>query len=285
MKTGHSILDRMLCEVEAEIAEAKRKRPLADIKRMIQDAPEVRSFGPALREGFGLIAEIKACSPSHGPFPSRNVKQAPKLYDSSRAVRAISVLTNATRFGMSIQRLRDVRSAVNKPVLRKEFILDEYQVYEARAFGADAILLMANVLDGDRLRALHRLARGLGMDALFECHTIEEIRSVPRDAVIYGINSRNFDSKVFRIARAVADKPASRGDPTTDLAKFKLVAHLPKRAIKVAESGVAPGNISEVRDRYGFHAALVGTSLLAAEDGIAAMLQRFEDAILDSDSG
>ena len=157
---------------------------------MLPDAP---SHG-ALAASFGLIAEIKERSPSVGPMRAENVTDAPDAYDESPIVAALSVLTNAHHFGMDIERLAAIRSRVTKPVLRKDFMIDEYQVREARAFGADAILLMANVLDAPRLAGFHDLARELGMEVLFEVHTEEEIALLPTDARIVGINSRKFKS-------------------------------------------------------------------------------------------
>lgn len=280
MKTTHTILDEILVAVRRELAEAQRRRSPAELRRMVADAPPVCSLGAALRAGFGLMAEIKERSPSQGGMRKANVAGAPAAYEASRIVRAISVLTNASHFGMSPERLLQVRLASTKPVLRKDFIFDEYQVYEARAFGADAILLMANLLDATELHRLYQLTRGLGMDALFECHDLEQIARVPTGAEIYGINSRSFavgsgDYTAARAGRAAG----AQCDSTTDLNRFEIGRHLPPHAVKVAESGIHPETIAAVRDRFGFHAALVGTSLLVAEQGVERELAAFELAL------
>ncbi len=270
-------------DVRREVAEATRARPLAELKRWIADAPPVRSFANALRTSFGLIAEIKERSPSQGPMRRENVDAAPTAYESSPIVRAISVLTNLTHFGMNIERLHQVKKRGTRPVLRKDFIFDDYQVYEARAFGADAILLMANLLEADELRRLYALARELGMEALFECHTREQIESVPAGAQIYGINSRTFSVSSADYAEARRQRAAgSQQDLTTDLRQFELVGHLPAHAIKVAESGVHPETVAALRDELGYHAALVGTSLLTASHGVARVLEAFERALRHS---
>jgi indole-3-glycerol phosphate synthase len=227
-----------------------------------------------------LIAEIKERSPSHGSMRRKNIDDAPAAYERSGIVRAISVLTNATHFGMSMERLRQVKTATTKPVLRKDFIFDDYQVYEARAFGADAILLMANLLDAEEMRRLHQLACELNMDVLFECHTREQIEQVPTSAEIYGINSRTFDTDedAYEAARKHSQSGSKR-DLTTDMDRFDLARMLPGHAIKVAESGIDPTTVARVRDQLGFHAALVGTSLLTAEHGVAKELERFENAL------
>src|SRR5262245_26575701 len=193
-KPAHTILDRILVDVRGELTAAQQQLPLAELKRRTADAPAVRSFPAALRSSFGLIAEIKERSPSQGLMRRQNIDEAPQAYERSPVVRAISVLTNATHFGMSIQRLTHIKTSTTKPVLRKDFIFDEYQVWEARAFDADAILLMANLLDAEQMRRLYELTRELGMEALFECHTREQIMQVPANARIYGINSRSFST-------------------------------------------------------------------------------------------
>src|SRR5258705_6273115 len=128
-----SFLEEIVERKRGEIEQAKRARGLADLKGMIPDAPPVRPLAAALSNGFGLIAELKRRSPSGGEMRTENFEQAPRAYAESFAVKAVSVLTNTTDFGMSIEDLMRVRNVVPKPILRKDFILEEYQVYEARA--------------------------------------------------------------------------------------------------------------------------------------------------------
>ncbi len=285
MKKSSSILEQILIEVRKELAAAQQKRPLSELKAQMRDAPPVRSLAAALQAGFGLIAEIKERSPSHGPMRRENVDLAPAAYEHCSLVHGISVLTNASHFGMDMHRLRAVKIATTKPVLRKDFIFDEYQVYEARAFGADAILLMANLLEPSEMRKLYAVARELEMDALFECHNREQIAQTPEDAILYGINSRTFDARkntlgVGRYAvSALLGRLGSAKDLTIDEGRFELGQFLPSGAIKVAESGVYPETVAVLRDRLGYHAALIGTSLLSAAQGIDEELQRFEEAL------
>ena len=280
MKQTNTILDRIMVDVRAEVAEAQRCRPVAELQRRLADAPPVRSLPSALRSGFGLIAEIKERSPSQGPMRAENVAAAPAAYEESAVVRAFSVLTNATHFDMNIERLAVIRAAVTKPILRKDFIYDDYQVIEARAFGADAILLMANLLDVGELRRLFDLARSLGLGVLFECHDIEQIRAVPAGALIYGINSRTFASDAALYEASRRHRAAGgQDDLTTDLRQFDLVSHLPAGTLKVAESGVSVCTAARLRDTLGYHAALVGTSLLLSPAGVAAELKSFETAL------
>ena len=273
-----TILDRILADVRVEIDGAKRLRSLADVRAMIADAPPVRPLDAALESSFGLIAEIKACSPSVGAMRTENVAEAPSAYEESSAVRAISVLTNERHSSGSMEHLKEIRSMVSKPVLRKDFILEEYQVREARAFGADAILLMASVLDAARLKGFHELALELGMESLFEVHDEEEVAALPSQARIVGINSRRFkapeDSAGFA---AVGGAGSSEKDFSIRLDTFDLVDRLPTGTIRVAESGLDAGNVASVAKK--FHAALVGTSLLRDPDGIRAGLAAFEEAL------
>lgn len=270
MKT---ILDDILRDVRTELEAARARRPLAEIRSMIPDAIPPRAFAPALARGFCLIAEVKERSPSVGPMREKNVADALPAYEESPAVAAVSVLTNEQHFGMGIERLAAAKSFLSKPVLRKDFFLDEYQVREARAFGADAILLMANVLDQARLQGFYDLARELGMEALFEVHTAEELDLLPRDARVVGINSRKFKTT----SGFVGKSGASDKDFSLDYSAFELADKLPAGAIKVAESGISPSNLGTVRER--FNAVLVGTSLLRDERGLRACLGEFEEAM------
>jgi indole-3-glycerol phosphate synthase len=177
---------------------------------------------------------------------------------------------------MGIEDLSKMKQQISKPILRKDFIFEEYQVYEARAFGADALLLMANVIDRENMRRLFELSKELGMDVLFEAHTKEEIESIPPGAKLYGINSRKFKASTQTFASSTKGS-----DFTVELETFSLINHLPKDAIKIAESGVSPSQLSDVLN-MGYDAVLVGTSLLKAESGIENMLKDFERAISQS---
>ena len=278
MAAAPTILDRILADVHGEVAAAKRRRPEADLRAMIADAPPVRPLDAVLAFPFGLIAEIKASSPSVGPMRAENVGEAPRAYEESPVVKALSVLTNERHFGGSMERLREIRTLVSKPVLRKDFILEEYQVREARAFGADAILLMASVLDASRLKGFHELALELGMEALFEVHDEEEVAALPAVARIVGINSRRFKAPEESAGfAALGGAGASGKDFSIRLDTFALVDQLPAGTIRVAESGLNAETIASVAGR--FHAALVGTSLLRDPAGIRAGLSAFERAL------
>ncbi len=268
-----TFLDQILADVAHELSSTKAARPLADIRARLADAPPPRDFRAALATGFGLIAEIKERSPSVGPMRAANIAAAPAAYEESPIVRGLSILTNAHHFGMDITRLAAIRAQVTKPVLRKDFIVDEYQIREARAFGADAILLMANVLDAPRLAGFYDLARELGLAVLFEVHIEEEIALLPAEAAIVGINSRKFKSTTGFVGAT----GRSASDFSLAFDAFDLAGKLPAGALHVAESGIGPDNLALARDR--FDAVLVGTSLLRDEAGIHACLAKFEAAL------
>jgi len=259
-----TFLHTIKAEVEREVEEAKKRRDLGELKRMARNAPPALSFPAALSAGFGIIAEIKRRSPSAGEMRPENFHDAPSAYETSRIVKAISVLTNSSHFGMSMDDLLAVKSHTRKPVLRKDFVFTEYQVHQARAYGADAVLLMVNLIDDrETLKRLHQLTRELGMEALIEAHDQDEIGMIPEGASICGLNSRRFKASKLSV----------------DLQTFDLIQYLPKSTIKVAESGVDPSNIvAQVKER-GFDVALIGTSLLKAPEGIRAILSEFESAL------
>ena len=270
-----TFLDTILEDVREEVSAAKLVRSASDIRFMVADAPPPRGFASAIAQGgFGLIAEIKERSPSVGPMRAENVSAAPYAYAESPCVRAISVLTNQRHFGMDITCLAKIHALVSKPILRKEFFLDEYQIREARAFGADSVLLMANVLDASQLKGFHELASELGMDVLFEVHSEEEIDTLPTAARLVGINSRKFKSQ----SGFVSPSGSSQKDFSLDTGVFQMADKLPAGTLRVAESGISPETISSVCKT--FHAALVGTSLLRDPRGIRACLQGFEEAVL-----
>lgn len=271
MKT---ILDEILLDVRTELDAARAKRPPSEIKRMAAAGPPVRPLPEtlALTGRFCLIAEIKERSPSVGPMRAENVADAAGAYEESPVVAAVSVLTNHIHFGMSVDRLAAVRQMVSKPLLRKDFLIEEYQVREARAFGADAVLLMASVLDAARLRGFHDLARELGMAALFEVHTGDEIAALPSDARVVGINSRKFKTTTGFVGKT----GSTEKDFSLDYATFELAQKLPADVLRVAESGLSPENIDRARKH--FHAGLVGTSLLRDPRGVRTCLRDFEGA-------
>lgn len=284
----HFVITPIVARVRAELAETQRRAPLADVERRARDARPLRLFERAIASGFGLIAEIKRTSPSMGAMRNSDVADTAAAYEESPAVRAVSVLTNRADFGMSLDQLGVVGGITAKPLLRKDFIFDPYQVWEARAHGADAILLMANILTAEGLRELSALAASLGLAVLFELHTAEELAKLPRHPRLCGINSRVFKS-AGGSARYLGSKLLRRLGFKRDLSikpeQFALASQLPAGAFRIAESGIAPAMVPRLRDELGFHGLLVGTSLLMAPDGVRAELARFERQLASGAGG
>ena len=269
-----TILDRILPDVRRELDEARAAVPLEEIKSRAAAARPPRDFAGALTAGgFGLIAEWKHRSPSMGEMRAKNVLSAPAAYEKSPVVRAVSVLTNRTHFGGTIDDLARIAASSTKPVLRKDFILDRYQIYAARAAGADAVLLMANVLSEEQMTDLHELVLELGMESLFEVHEAEEIDALPANARVVGINSRKFKSR----EGFVASGRSTDEDFTLDFGAFELAQNLPAGCVRVAESGVTPATVAPLARH--FDAALVGTSLLRDPRGVEAALDEFAAAL------
>ena len=177
------ILHKIELYKRREIADAKVRVPRATLEREIRDQTPPRGFLKSIeraqQEGrFALIAEIKKASPSKGLIREHFEPRAlAKAYQAGGAS-CLSVLTDSPSFQGSPDHLKTARAATTLPILRKDFLFDAYQVLEARAFGADAILLMANLLEADELKRLYAVTRELGMDALFECHDREQIAQV-----------------------------------------------------------------------------------------------------------
>lgn len=269
-----TILERILPDVRRELDAARVAVPLDEVKHLAGLARPPRDFAHALTaHGFALIAEIKHRSPSMGAMRDENVADAASAYEASPVVRAVSVLTNQSHFGMGMDDLRRIAAASSKPVLRKDFILDPYQIYAARAAGADAVLLMANVLSAEQMTGLHNLVLELGMEALFEVHEEHEIDALPATARVVGINSRKFKSREGFVAAG----EKTEEDFTLDFAAFQLAESLPAGCVRVAESGVTPETVAPLARH--FDAALVGTSLLRDPRGVAAALDDFASAL------
>jgi indole-3-glycerol phosphate synthase len=245
------ILDEILANKRREVAERKARRPLAELERALGMAEPADRFGAALRApGVSVIAEIKRRSPSGGDLrPGASAAELARTYAANGAA-ALSVLTDYNYFGSSDDDLRAAQDASGLPVLRKDFLLDPYQVYEARVLGADAVLLIMRALPQAELAHLLRLSHELGLEALVEAHSAEEVRrAVDAGARIIGVNNRDLDRLVT--------------DPTLAVRLRPLV---PKSAVFVAESGIhEPRQIVEL-SKAGVDAVLVGEALLRSTD-------------------
>lgn len=235
-----------------EVAAAKLRVPATELERQLASAPAVRDFAGSLRRHhpMGLIAEVKRASPSAGLIRADfSATQIAKTYEQSGAA-CISVLTDEKYFQGHLDYLRQIRQVVEIPVMRKEFILDPYQILEARTAGADCVLLIAECLDDAQLRDLYQLARELGMQALIELHDSENLERVMRlDPLMVGVNNR--DLKVMK----------------TNLNHcIELRSRVPDDVLFVGESGIHSRADVEQLMAGGVHAMLVGETLMKSPD-------------------
>ncbi len=257
-----SVLDDIIEGVLEDLAERRRLAPLDTIQQQALSAPPALNAFEALgsghaAHGFSVISEVKRSSPSRGALsPIADPAELAATYARGGAA-VISVLTEQRRFGGSLQDFDAVRQQVNVPLLRKDFTVDSYQIWEARAHGADLILLIVAALDDQQLKAFLELAEELGMNALVEAHTDEEVRrAVDAGARIIGVNVRNL--KTLDVDRAV----------------FEALAHaIPDGTVVVAESGVRDVHDVEQYAMHGAHAVLVGEALVQHADPGAAVAQ------------
>jgi indole-3-glycerol phosphate synthase len=252
-----TILDKIVASKRQEIAAARRARPDEQLRAELADAPPARNFFAALSAPgpIRLIAEVKRASPSKGVIRADFDPVAIALTYQRHGASCISVLTDGPFFQGSLDDLRRVRAAVDLPVLRKDFILDTYQLLEARAAGADAVLLIAECLDDCHLRKLHNEAVELGLTPLVELYDPDNLTRVfDAGATLIGVNNR--DLRTFEV----------------DLEHtIRLRARVPDQCVLVGESGIRARADVERLEAAGVDAMLVGETLMASPDIGAAV--------------
>ncbi len=235
---------------------AKSKISLEEIKNKafaVRENSESHRLQKALTntDKINIIAEIKRASPSKGMINDKiDVAETAQIYERGGAC-AISVLTEEDKFQGSIEDLKTARANVSLPILRKDFIFDEYQIYEAADVGADVILLIAAMLDDEVLQKLHHLAeQDLGLDVLVEVHTLDELESVKKiGAKIIGVNNR--DLHTFQVSLDVSRE---------------LIKHTPKNVLMITESGLSTKNEILELQELGFAGFLIGETLMRSEN-------------------
>ena len=261
---SETVLDRILAHKRIEIADRKRAKPLADITRVARAAPAARGFVAALSARIAagdpaVIAEVKKASPSKGVIRADfDPPEIARSYASAGAA-CLSVLTDESFFQGRDDYLVDVRAAVPLPALRKDFVVDPYQIVEARAIGADCVLLIVAALRPQQLRDYYAAARDLGLDVLIEVHDRAELeRCLALSPAIIGINNRDLRNFETRLS-------------TT----YDLLPHIPNDVVVVTESGIHErAQIDEMRSR-GVNAFLVGEAFMREPDPGAALHRLF----------
>ena len=251
-----SVLDDIVAGVRIDLVRREALRPLAEVRAALADAPAPRDPMPHFRDpGSSVIAEVKRRSPSKGELADIVDPAALAAEYAAGGAGAISVLTEERRFGGSLADLVAVRAAVDTPILRKDFIVESYQLVEARAAGADLALLIVAALDDDDLRRLHDEARELGLCVLVEVHDEPETeRAIDLGAELIGVNARNLKTL------AVDNDTFGR-----------LATLLPADRVAVAESGISGKRDVERFVAEGARAVLVGEALVKDGDPRAAV--------------
>lgn len=246
-----NILDKIVADKYREVKLKKEIFPVSQLENTILFDRDVVSLSTNLRNSSaGIIAEHKRRSPSKSTINhSLNVQDVARGYEDA-GVSGISILTDGKYFGGSLEDLLYARASVQTPILRKDFIIDEYQILEAKAFGADVILLIAAVLSKDELQKLANFAKNLNLDVLLEVHDLEELhKSLEANVDMIGVNNRNL--KTFEV----------------DISNSKeLAERIPKDFVKVSESGISSTDaIADLRN-YGYEGFLVGENFMKTDD-------------------
>ena len=252
------ILERIVAARRRAVEQAKQTTPAAKLEERAAVAPPAREFAAALaRDGLNVIAELKKASPSRGVIRADyNPAQLARALEAAGAC-ALSVLTEPEFFQGALEDLQVARSVTRLPVLRKDFIFDPYQVYEARAAGADAFLLIAAILRTAELQQLMTLGKQLSMAALVEVHTADELeRALEAGAEIIGINNR--DLRTFEVSLDTS---------------LRLLAAIPDACIAVSESGLRTRDDLRRLRKAGFDGFLIGEHLMQSVEPAAALRQ------------
>jgi indole-3-glycerol phosphate synthase len=258
------VLAKILTVKAGEIAAAQAAVPLAEMERCARAAPPVRDFAAALRARLdrgaaAVIAEVKRASPSRGLLRRDFEPAAIARSYAAHGAACLSVLTDASFFQGAAEHLRAARAACSLPVLRKDFVVDPYQVFESRAMGADCILLIAAALETAKLAELERTAAALGLGVLVEVHDAAELeRAATLATPLVGINNRNL-----------------RTFETTLETTLNLLPLVPAGRLVITESGIlGAGDVARMR-ASGVHAFLVGEAFMRADDPGAALAALF----------
>ncbi len=250
--TTATILDEIVAAKRLEVAEAKARLPYPELHERLADVPPVRDFRVALTAPGGphLIAEVKKASPSAGVIRADFDPVAIARTYRDHGASCLSVLTDAPYFQGHLDYLARIRAKVDRPLLRKDFIIDPYQVVEARVHGADAVLLIAEILDDATMAELHGQIESLGMAALVEFHDPANLpRVLKLGATLVGVNNRDLKRFVTDLDRTLQLRP-----------------RVPDHVTLVSESGIAsPEHVRRLREA-GVHAMLVGESLMRQPD-------------------
>lgn len=248
------ILEEIVAHKRIEVAEQKEQTPAkklyAEVERMMAEGISKRSLSQALTENdFGIIAEFKRKSPSKGWIKEDGKpEEIPLSYEQNGAA-ALSILTDEMYFGGSLDYIRKARPLVNLPILRKDFIIDEYQLFQARHIGADAVLLIAADLSKQEVRSLTALAHDLALEVLLELHSEHELDYADIEVEAIGVNNRNLGTFVTDVQNS-----------------FRLASQLPQDKVLVSESGISNPDTIRLLREAGYRGFLIGETFMKTDN-------------------
>ena len=250
-----TILERIITDKEREVAYKKSLIPTTQLQQSVLFERKINSLAEAIKSNAsGVIAEHKRRSPSKEVInQSLNCFEVVQAYEKA-GVAAISVLTDGKYFGGSLDDLLVARANTTLPILRKDFVIDTYQITEAKAYGADAVLLIAAVLTPEQVKNFAAYAHSIGLETLLEVHNAEEVTShLTSEVTIVGVNNRNL--KTFEVS--------------TDVSK-ELSMKIPSQYVKVSESGIADPKVVKELKGYGYQGFLIGENFMKSDDILTA---------------
>lgn len=248
------ILEEIVAHKRIEVAEQKEQTPAkrlyAEVERMMAEGISKHSLSQALTEnGFGIIAEFKRKSPSKGWIKEDDKPEIIPLSYERNGAAALSILTDEMYFGGSLDYIRKVRPLVNLPILRKDFIIDEYQLFQARHVGADAILLIAADLSKQEVRSLTALAHELQLEVLLELHSEHELDYADIEVDAIGVNNRNLGTFITDVQNS-----------------FRLASQLPEDKVLVSESGISNPDTIRLLREAGYRGFLIGETFMKTDN-------------------
>jgi indole-3-glycerol phosphate synthase len=252
-----NILNQILEYKRSEIEARKKVRSIRQLEQSPYFSLPKRSLAQAIISADpGIIAEIKRKSPSRGEINSTlDPRELAREYELAGAA-GISVLTDYPYFGGTLEDLTQVRNSISLPILRKDFIIDEYQIFEAKAIGADAVLLIAEALEKAHLHHLAIIASSLGMEILMEIHSLDQLDKFNDEIDILGVNNRNLKTQFTDLNTSITIKP-----------------FLPKNTVLITESGISNQEELKTLLNLGYHGALIGTSIVGHESPMKMIKQ------------
>lgn len=255
------ILEEIVAHKRIEVAEQKEQMPprklYAEVERMMAEGVSKRSLSQALTENdFGIIAEFKRKSPSKGWIKEDGKPEIIPLSYEQNGAAALSILTDEMYFGGSLDYIRKARPLVNLPILRKDFIIDEYQLFQARHIGADAVLLIAADLSKQEVRSLTALAHDLALEVLLELHSEHELDYADIEVEAIGVNNRNLGTFVTDVQNS-----------------FRLASQLPQDKVLVSESGISNPDTIRLLREAGYRGFLIGETFMKTDNPGLALKQ------------